>query len=452
MFKNIFSSSSINGAAKPVADDQVVVDVNPFKYVRFGGLVLLFGFGGFVAWAALAPLDAGVPSQGTVIVASNTKSIQQQTGGTIEKILVEEGAKVKKGQLLLQLNVTEAESQLKIAESQFISAQSVVSRLQSEKDGLSAVKYDSTLQPYMGDARFQQAKLLQDNLFQTRRSNLLSEIGMLNEEIGGLNEQLSGYIALKANKESQARWMKSELEGVRDLAKEGYLPKNKLFQLERSSDDVNGSLADAIANIGRVRNAISETKIKILSKKQEYQKEVESQLTDVQKDSLSLVDKIKSLRYTLDSMSIRSPIDGFVMGMNVHTVGGVIQPGFHIMDVVPNNESLIVESQVSPELISKVKVGLPVDLNFTSLDRKKTPVIPGEVSTISADRLTEQRTGTPYFLVRVKVTREGMVMLGHQQITPGMPTTVVVKTGERTMLNYLVKPLFDRVHLGMKEE
>ena len=175
-------------------------------------------------------------------------------------------------------------------------------------------------------------------------------------------------------------------------------------------------------------------------------------LTDVQKDANAQADRLSALRYEFENTQIKSPIDGIVVGLNVHTVGGVIQPGFHIMDVVPRNEPMVVEAQVAPQLIDKVHPGLPVELSFPAFSHAKTPNVPGVVDTVSADRLVDERTNMPYYLVQVKVTDKGLVMLGQNQIRPGMPASVVVKTGERTMLNYLIKPLLDRVDGAFKEQ
>lgn len=442
----------LEGIATPVKSPTIGVDTDESRPMRWGMRAVVIGFGGFLLWAGLAPLDAGVTSPGTVVTASNRKTIQHMNGGTIDHILVDEGSKVKRGDLLIKLNDTDARAQLGIIETQFITAKAVESRLLAERTNSPKITYDPALQDYSNDPRAKQAEALQSQLFATRRANLKSELGVLGEQVAGLNEQLKGYESLKHSRQSQTRWVTDELNGVRDLAKEGYIPKNRMFQLERNAADISGGLADTVANIGRARNAIAETKLRMLARKQEYQKEVESQLTDIQKETQALAERLRSVKYAFDSMSIRSPINGIVVGLNIHTVGGVIQPGFHIMDVVPQNEPLIVESQISPELISNVKVGLLVDINFPALDRHTTPTIPGKVLTVSADRLTDQRTGMPYYLAQIKVTPQGMKMIGEQEIKPGMPAAVVVKTGERSMLTYLVKPLFDRMHLAFKED
>lgn len=450
--KDKSTSPVLEGLATAAVPAAAEVDTDVRHPLRFGMLALVLGFGGFIAWAGIAQIDSGVPAPGTVEVASSRKTIQHVSGGTVERILVEEGSRVKRGQLMIQLNSTEARSQLGIAEAQFISTKAVEGRLLAERAGADKIDFSPELAAFGDDARVKQAETLQNQLFSTRRAGLKSELGMFDDQVASLNEQLKGYESLKTSREAQAKWMADELKGIRDLAKDGYVPKNRMFQLERNAADIDGALADTIANIGRVRSSISETRLRKLARQQEYQKEVQSQLTDIQKEAQSLADRLKSARYTVENMDIRSPIDGAVVGLAIHTVGAAVQPSFHIMDVVPLDEPLIVQAQVGPDLVSHVKPGMLVDINFPALDRKITPVIPGQVETVSADRLTDPRTGIPYYLVQAKVTPEGMKLIGQQEIKAGMPAMVVVKTGERTLLNYLIKPMFDRFHSAFKEE
>lgn len=442
----------VEGLATPVGQYHIDVDMDESRPMRWGLWTLAVGFGGFVLWAGLAPLDAGITAPGIVTVASSRKLIQHQTGGTVDRILVDEGARVKKDQLLIQLNSTDARAQRNIADGQFISAKAIEGRLLAERAGSAKVTYDPVLAGYGDDERVKQAEALQNQLFATRRANLKSQVGALQEQIAGLNEQVKGYQAILANRQTQSKWMKDELNGVRDLAQDGYVPKNRMFQLERNAADIDSALADTVARIGQTRNAISEAKLHILETQQQYQKEVETQLTEDLREAQAASDRVTAMKHLLDSMSIRSPIDGTVVGLGIHTVGGVIQPGSIIMGIVPENDPLIVEARVSPESISKIAVGKPVDINFPALDRHTTPTIPGTVMTISADILADQRTGMSYYLTQIKVTKEGMKMIGKQQIIAGMPAAVVIKTGERTMLNYLIKPLFDRMNVSFKED
>lgn len=427
------------------------VDTDERRISRWGLALLLIGFGGFMLWAIFAPLDEGVAASGTVTVTSNRQTVQHISGGTIEKLLVREGQKVARNQPLIELNATQARAQLGITLTQFISAKAVEDRLLAERDGKAGITFSAELDEMEGDARARQARALQTQLFASRRASLKSELGILQENLRGLAEQLQGFQNLKTSREAQSRWLAEELKGVRDLASEGYLPKNRLYQLERDAAEIHGALAETIANIGRVQNGISEVKLRSLARQQEYQKEVESQLTDIQKETRALADRLQALRYEAENTVIRAPMDGIVVGLKIHTVGGVVQPGQPLMDVVPQNEPLIIEAMVDPSMSAKVKPGMPVDIQFPALNQHTTPVIVGEVETFSADRLVDQKTGTPYYLAQVKVTEEGMKRIGSQQIMPGMPAVVVIKSGERSMLAYLIKPMTDRMRLAFKE-
>lgn len=437
----------------PTAANEVAeVDTNSQRPARWGLGVLALGFGGFMLWAALAPLDAGVTSPGSVKVASNRKTIQHQMGGTIDAIMVREGESVRKDQVLVKLNPTQSASQLGITEAQFISTKAVESRLLAERDDKAVMTLPPDLQIFGDDVRLKQAEALQAHQLTTRRTALVGEIRILQENLAAAVEQLRGLEQVKLTHQQQLAFLSEELKGVREMASEGYVPRNRLLELERGAAQINGSLAEDIANIGRTRNQVAEFKLRMLQRKQDYLKEVQSQLTDVQKEVNALADRLNALRYEVANTQIKSPIDGVVVGLNIHTVGGVIQPGFHIMDVVPKNEPLIIEAQVAPQLIDKLHPGLPVDITFPAFSHAKTPNIPGVVDTVSADRLADERTNVPYYLVQVKVTDEGVRLLNQNQIRPGMPAEVIVKTGERTMLNYLIKPLLVRVDSAFKEQ
>ena len=156
--------------------------------------------------------------------------------------------------------------------------------------------------------------------------------------------------------------------------------------------------------------------------------------------------------FELANVEVRAPVDGIVVGMNVFTEGGVIGPGFKLMDIVPSDDLLVITGQVPVHLIDKVHVDLPVDLIFSALNQKKTPNIPGTVTQVSADRLMDERTGLPYYNMKAKVTSEGIKQLSDQQIRAGMPVEIFIKTGERSLMSYLFKPILDRLHSSLGEE
>jgi protease secretion system membrane fusion protein len=225
-----------------------------------------------------------------------------------------------------------------------------------------------------------------------------------------------------------------------------------MLELERSAADLNAALAQNIADIGRARNQIAELKLRTLQLEQNFQKEVQSQLTDAQKEASALTDRLRSLDYEVTHTVIRSPIDGIVLGLNASTIGGVIQAGSVIMNVVPANEPLQVDAQIPVQAIDKMAPGLPVDITFPAFNHAQTPSIPGRVLTISADRLVDDTNKQPYYLAQIEVTPEGMDKLGSNRIRAGMPATVTIITGERNLMSYLMKPMLDRVDNAFKEQ
>ncbi|QAA94902.1 hemolysin D [Pollutimonas thiosulfatoxidans] len=446
MIMNQYTKNDIDGS-------DLEVDTNTHAPLRWGLAVLLIGFGGFIYWSAFAPLDAGVPADATVHVAGNRKTIQHLEGGTIEEILIREGDKVSAGQVLLRLNRTRALAEQGVVSSQYIIAKAIEARLLAEGDGSSSIANDAELVArFKDDPRFIEATSAQARLFHTRRKAFHGEIAILVESQRGAEAQLKGLTQVHANRGAQVGFINRELKGVRELAKEGYLPRNRMLELERDASHLRAALSGDVVEVGRARNQIAELKLRILQRGQEYQKEVQSQLSDVQKEAAALGDRMASLDYTVRETDIRAPIDGYVQNLSVHTVGGVIGPDTVLMELVPNAHAFLVHAKVPVQAIDKVAPGLGVEITFPAFNHAKTPNIPGNVLTVSADRLTDPESKMPYYLAQVEVTPEGVTMLGPNDIRPGMPASVLIRTGERTMLSYLLKPFLERLDKSFKEQ
>ncbi|WP_334187492.1 HlyD family type I secretion periplasmic adaptor subunit [Noviherbaspirillum sp.] len=422
------------------------------SHSRFGWLIVLFGVGGFMLWAMLAPLDQGIPVSGTVTVASNRKAVQHQTGGTVEEILVKEGDTVKAGQVLVRMNDIQAKSAAEMSRVQYFTARAAEARLIAERDGKKTIAFPPDLESAKNDPRVANNISLQSQLFSSRQSALQSEISALDESIAGLKSQMRGLEESRDSKKLQMQFLKEQLEGMRDLAKEGYVARNRLLDLERTYAQLGGAISEDIGNIGRAQRQISELNLRRLQRQQEYQKEVRAQLSEVQKEAEALENRLKSQDFDLGNTLVKAPVDGTIVGMNVFTKGGVVTSGFRLMDVVPSDDPLIIEGQVPVNLIDKVHPDLPVDLIFSAFNQNKTPHVPGVVTQVSADRFVDERNGAPYYKLKAKVTQEGMSILKDLQVRPGMPVEVFVKTGERTMMSYLFKPILDRAKTALTEE
>lgn len=328
-------------------------------YARLGWIVLLVGFGGFMLWAMFAPLDKGVSAQGTVITDGQRKVIQPAVSGVIEEILVKDGDMVAAGQLLVRMNDLQ------------VSAQAEGTR----------------------------------------------------EAIAGVKGQIAGLEASVESQQAQLKFLKEQLVSMRELAKEGYVARNRVLELERNYAQINGAMAENQGNLARYRHQLGE-----------------------------LEKKLPALDFDLENATIESPVDGSVVNLQVFTKGQVVQAGTKLMEISPANQDLMIEARVPVVLIDKVHVGLPVEMIFAAFNQRTTPRIPGEVSVVSADRSTDERTGEVYYKIQARVTDKGMKLLKEHQIRPGMPVEVFVITGERTMMNYLLRPILDRMRTSLGEE
>lgn len=428
------------------------VETDETQHTKLGWWIVLAGFCGFILWASFAPLDKGVPISGTVTVASNLQAVQHQTGGTIDRILVKEGDHVTIGQVVVRMNDVQIKAQAEITRSQLYTARAVEARLLAERDGENEITFPAELLSLQSDPRVANNLIIQNQLFTSRRLALQHEIAALDESTAGLKVQLRGLEASKISKNQQLKFLEEQLVNLRDLAKDGFVPRNRVLDLERTYTQLAGEISSDIGNIGRTQRQITELEQRRIHRQQEYQKEVRQQLSDIQREADGLSSRLGGQDFELANVEVRAPVDGIVVGMNVFTEGGVIGPGFKLMDIVPSDDLLVITGQVPVHLIDKVHVDLPVDLIFSALNQKKTPNIPGTVTQVSADRLMDERTGLPYYNMKAKVTSEGIKQLSDQQIRAGMPVEIFIKTGERSLMSYLFKPILDRLHSSLGEE
>ena len=360
--------------------------------VKIGVWVLVIGFGAFILWAALAPLDEGVPCQGLVSIATKRKVVQHRFGGTVTEVLVQEGQPVRKGDLLMVLDDQTARARYAEVHQHYLGLRAAEARLLAEERGSAAM----ALHP---DLATDPDRELVRELVRTQQALLDSHLTIM-------------------------RLLRTQLGGMKQLAAEGFAPLSQQRDLE-------------------IRVA-------------QFRADSATQLAQVQNEVKADAEKSKALAQELADTRVTSPAEGQVVGLQVQTVGAVIQPGQKLMDIVPFGEPLLVEAKIAPHLIDKVRAGLTVDLHFTAFAHAPQMVIPGKVESVSGDLLTEASSGAQpavsYYLARIAVTPEGMKELGRHKIQAGMPVMAVIKTGERTMLTYILHPLMQRMAASLKEE
>ncbi len=432
--------------------DQQMLLPDPGRHAIIGWLLVIVGFLGFILWAGLAPLDKGTPVSGEVIVSGNRKTVQHLNGGIIGAINISDGDHVQAGQVLLKLDNTSLSAELSSLQAQFIGALTTADRLAAERDRQKNIIFSSAVLSQQNQPSVASAILRQRQLFDSRQRALQLELDALEERIIGAQEQLNGLKASQHSKLIQLKNLQELLTNYRALAEEGYIPHNRLLETERLHAEMTGAVSEGRGQIGQLKSQIVESRLQKRQRLQEYQQDVRHQLADVLTQAEDLKHKITRAQFALDNTLIRAPADGVVVGLNVFTRGGIVSPGQALMDIVPAHEPLQVEGHIPVNLIDNVHPGLPVELIFSALNQATTPRIHGEVLTVSADRLINEQTGEPYYNVLARVSPEGMKQLAGLDVRPGMPVETFIRTGERSLLNYLFKPLLDRTHMALTEE
>jgi membrane fusion protein, protease secretion system len=454
----MFKSASKNAGAPAVevlgANLPPALNTDETRYVRIGWTIVLVGFCGSLLWATFAPLSKGVPVEATVVVTGNRKEIQHPTGGIISEILVQDGDHVKAGQVLVKMNDVQVRAQADAVRAQYLSELAVRCRLLAEADGAKTITFAPELLAAAA-AHNQQViddMQLQQQLLQSRRLALQSATAALRETAAGYGAQLAATNQSHTYRLAEQKALNSQLEGMRQLTDEGYAPRTRLNDLEREDAQLGSQISDQAGASGQLASEIAQTRLHVLEQQDDYMKEVRTQLTDAQRDTEELRSKLDASDFELANAEVRSPVDGTVVGVNVFTDGGVVGQGAKLMEVVPSGEPLEAEGELPVNLVDKVKQGLPVEMMFTAFNQNSTPRIPGTLTFISADRLTNEHTGAPYYRIRAKVTPKGMQMLAHLDVKPGMPVEVFIDAGQRSMMSYLLKPVIDRAHSAFAED
>jgi membrane fusion protein, epimerase transport system len=417
-----------------------------------GLLILALGFGGFFTWAALAPIDSAAVAHGVVTVEGSRKTIQHRDGGVVSEILVREGDVVAAGAVLVRLDDTEASAQLEMARSKYVALLAEEARLLAERDDLPEPAFPAPLTKHPDDSRVREAILGQQRVFDARRENLSGEINVLEQRIGQLHEQIRGLEGLIDSKDRRIALYREEIEGLLTLFDRQLGDKGRLREVQRLEAELLGEQAEHRSAIAAAKVRIGETELEMSQARLRFASEVVERLSAVETELADYRERIRAYQRTVERTTIRAPVSGAVVDMQVHTVDGVIRPGDKILEVIPEGEPLLIEARVLPVDIDRVTPGLEAEVRLTAFNTTTTPTVAGEVLTVSADRLVDPQTGEPYYLARIRVTEDGMAALRGLTLLPGMPADVMIKTGERTFFEYLIRPIKDRVVKSFRED
>ncbi len=419
--------------------------------VLAGFLVIGATFGGFGGWAAVAPIDSAAIAPGSLVVESQRKVVQHLEGGIVSEILVQEGDPVTAGQVLVRLDSTQSRASTEMSRKQRDFAMARQARLTAEKDGLKTITFAPELLARRNEPEVVDLLASEERLFLERTRSLTGQIALLQERIAQSNDQIRGMQAQRKAWTTQTEIMGHELVGLKELLEKGWMSRTRVLEMERNLAGLKGQIGSADAQIAQARNQIGEAEMQMRQREQEFREKSVAELGEVEKLLSDLTERLSVSRDMLKRTDVLAPQDGHVQRLAVHTVGGVVRPGESLMEIVPQHDRLIIEAQISPLDISGIAVGQETEVRFSALKSRTTPVIFGTIDTLSADRITDTQRNQVYYLARIVISDTERTKLGDQKLQAGMPADAVIKTGERTLLEYLIKPMQDSMAKAITE-
>jgi len=415
----------------------------------FAATLTVVCLGGAGAWSALAPLESAAMASGVVVVDSSRKTVAHLEGGVVAQILVREHDRVEAGQVLIRLDPTVAKASLDLYRGELMASEAMVARLAAERDWTDSISFPASLTGPK-DPVAEEVMSAENRVFRAHREQLEGQTRILQQKSVQLDEEIRGLNAQIAAEEQQLKFIAEEIGAVQQMVAKGLEPKPKLLALQRQSAEIEGMRGQNIAKVAEARQQQGEAQLRIIDLRAQMLSDAVSKLRDEQTKVNDLHEKIRAAEDTLRRIDITAPATGQVEGLKVFTVGGVITPRDPLMDIVPRDDLLAVDAKVAVTDIDVVRAGLPVTLKFTALNQRTTPTIEGTVSKVSADRTVDPKTEQPYYMVRIAIGSTDQLPKG-VALQPGMSVEAMIRTGSRTLLQYLVKPITDFAGRGLHE-
>ncbi|PMP91992.1 MAG: hypothetical protein C0173_02755 [Desulfurella sp.] len=427
------------------------LNTNTKKMMHIAIAVVVIFFGGFLLWAALAPLSSGIVVPGTVATSARLNIIQSPQTAKIKSILVKEGEVVKKNQPLIILDDSEAKATYAKAKSEYLYLLSMESRLQAQLQNSPDITFPKELLENAQDPYVSNLIQTQRQLFFSTMQNFQSQKNAILQNTAGLQSELYGLKLNADSFKSQVSILAQQISSLKPLAKEGYYPKNQFLDKERQYEELKGNLDNLLGQIGRIQTQIAENNAKLQNLQSQFLADTQGKLAEVDSQLSSAKYQYLYYKKIYESMTIKSPINGTVLYLTVHTIGAVAAQGQELLEILPIDSKFIIEAQVEPQDIDKVHLNQDADLNFIAFNVHTTPIVHGKVIYVSADTITTQNAKMPFYIVRIELTKDAIKKLAHKKIVAGMPVQVTIKTGKQSMLEYLLKPLTENFSKAFKE-
>lgn len=423
---------------------------DPSSAINFGNRIIFFGLGIFIVWATLVPLDEGIPANGVVSVETKRNVVSHYAGGNVEAVSVHENKYVKAGDVLITLDNTKTKMAYNTAIQEYIAASAKLARLKAEQIIADEIEFSDELHLYAGQMGKRDYLFAQVQLFRLRRQALKGDLKILEENLSASKSQLNGVRDQLAARLRQVALLRNEIQEIRPLVEAGYTPRNNLLAQERQLAELESVTSDLQARILKESSTGSELRLKMLQRQQEFLRDVEMQIADTEREVANLRERISDVSRDLDLTVIRAPVSGQVVELQMQTIGAAVTPGSKILEIIPEGGRLLVDVQIPTNLINRVTSGLPTQVQISTFTEAPSLVIEGLVQSVSSDQHVPA-SGLPYYLARIEITPKGIADLRGRKLRPGMPVTAVIKTGERSLLAYLIRPLLKRTFTALQE-
>lgn len=425
---------------------------DPQKIIRLGISIIFVFFGVLGLWGSFAKISGAVVAPGTVKIETERKTVQHLEGGIVEAILVKDGDRVKAGDSLIILESSQVDASHALYAKQLYSQKAAHVRLLAEKNWSKSIEWPDAIVRDFGANNVQDFMVNEDKIFAARREAINGQISLLNAQIEQIRSQIVGFEEQYQSENTIVGTLEEELRAKRQLFNERYIDKSQILELERMLASHQGNRGRLQQSIAEAKQRSSELKLRISDLKNRFIEESTNQLGKVENEILQLQERIRPLKDAKERLIIMAPVTGQVVGLKVHSNGGVVRPGEPLMDIVPDDNPLIVETHIPVNKVTEVYVGQEAQVQLDAFDRHTTPLIKGKVTYISGDRI-EDRTAQgimPYFIGHVQLEPVDLAA-AKVYLSPGMPATVFVTTKQRTVLAYMMEPLLVNWDRALRE-
>lgn len=443
------ASSGFQAPAKPVKLDHKLTSVR--RYMTAGFVTCFLLIGGIGGWAATTDLAGAVLAPGTVVVAGSVKKIQHPSGGVVGQIFVKNGDKVKAGDMLVRLDETVTRASLQLVTKQIDELLGRQARLRAERDDARSVAFADELLQRASEPSVAQIVSGERTLFETRVRTREGQKGQLGERILAMEEEIAGLTSQAAAKSREIELIGKELEGLETLEAKQLVTTTKMMALRREGARLDGEKAQLQAAASSSKGKIAEIELQRLNIDDESKSEVMKELRETEGKIAELSERRTAAEDQLRRIDLKSPVDGVVHQLSVHTVGGVINTAEPLMLIVPQDDKLVIEAKIAPHDIDQARTHEEATIRFPAFNQRTTPSLTGKVVNVAADVTEDQQNRISYFVARIEISDEEMKKLIGLRLVPGMPADVQIVTNARTALSYLIKPLEDQFAKAFKE-